>query len=184
VLRPPAYRADSVMEPSEVQEDILDEIDDGEGRLRQRLEGLIPDLLKRTLVAGIGAVMTTEEGIRKLAKEMSLPKEVASYLASTASTTKDEILRILAREIREFLQNVNLSEEIAKMLTTLSFEVKTEIRFIPNDQKLGGVSPDVKAKVALKSVRRGERRARRRTREPEPEVAGASEPADPSETTE
>jgi hypothetical protein len=36
------------------------------------------------------------------------------------------------------------------MLTTLSFEVKTEIRFIPNDQKYGGVEPDVKAKVRLK----------------------------------
>jgi hypothetical protein len=32
----------------------------------------------------------------------------------------------------------------------LSFEVKTEIRFIPNDEKFGGVEPDVKAKVRVK----------------------------------
>ena len=91
-----------------------------------------------------------------------MPKEVAGYLASTASTTKDEILRIFAREIREFLQTVNLSEEIAKMLTTLSFEVKTEIRFIPNDQKVGGVAPDVRSRVAVKRSNKRLRRRRRR----------------------
>ena len=36
------------------------------------------------------------------------------------------------------------------MLTTLSLEVKTEIRFIPNSERLGGAQPDVKASVRLK----------------------------------
>lgn len=156
----PVKRANPVAQPEEEEEDLLDELDDGEGRLRARLEGFIPDLVRRTLVAGVGAVMTTEEGIRKLTKDMSIPKDVANYLANTASTTKDEVMKIMAREMREFLQSVNLSEEIAKMLTMLSFEVKTEIRFIPNDERLGGVSPDVKAKVALK--RRKEKTVRKR----------------------
>ncbi|RMH36801.1 MAG: hypothetical protein D6689_21755, partial [Deltaproteobacteria bacterium] len=117
------------------------------------------------LVAGVGAVMSTEEGLRKLTRDLSLPKDVATYLASTAASTKDEVLRILAREIREFLETVNLSEEIAKMLTMLSFEVKTEIRFIPNDERLGGVQPDVKARVALKpQTGTRKRRSRRRKR--------------------
>jgi hypothetical protein len=100
--------------------------------------------------AGMGAVLGTEEGIRKLTKEMPMPKDVAGYLVNTASSTKDDLLRIIAREVREFLSTVNLSEEIAKMLTMLSFEVKTEIRFIPNDEKYAGVEPDVKARVRLK----------------------------------
>jgi hypothetical protein len=143
------------------EEDLLDEVVDPS--VRRRLEGLIPDLVKKTFYAGVGAVLTTEEGLRKIAKDVSLPKDVAGYLATTASSTKDEILRIVAGEIREFLQSVNLSEEIAKMLTTLSFEVKTEIRFIPNDQKYG-VQPDVKATVALKRREEGKPRRRRRRR--------------------
>ena len=143
--------------------------------VRQRLEAFVPELVRRAFTAGMGAVLTTEDGIRRLTKDLPLPKEVAGYLASTASTTKDEVLRILAREIREFLQTVNLSEEIAKMLTTLSLEVKTEIRFIPNDQKYAGVEPEVKADVRLKKRDRadsdsdaGEGRARRKrmTRRP------------------
>ena len=34
------------------------------------------------------------------------------------------------------------------MLTQLSLEVKTEVRFIPNDA--GGIKPDMKQKMALK----------------------------------
>ncbi len=118
--------------------------------VRQRLEGLVPDLVKRTFYAGLGAVFTTEEGIRKLAQDFSLPKDVANYLINSAQSTKDELFRIVAKEMREFLDSVNIGNEIAKLLTTLSFEIKTEIRFIPNDEKVGGVKPDVKRQVAVK----------------------------------
>ena len=148
------------------------------GAVRQRLEALIPDLVKKTFSAGMGAVFSTEEGIRKVTKELSLPKDVAGYLANTAGNTKDELVRIVAREVREFLQTVNLSEEIAKMLTTLSFEVKTEIRFIPNDEKYdSGIRPDVKAKVRMKrdEERSGSRRRRRRRRKRPSDDEGSSQ---------
>ena len=124
--------------------------------VRQRLEGLVPDLVKRTFYAGLGAVFTTEEGIRKLATEFSLPKDVASYLINSAQSTKDELFRIVAKEMREFLENMNLGNEIAKILTTLSFEIKTEIRFIPNDEAVGGalpVKPNIKPKVTIKRTK-------------------------------
>jgi ribosomal protein S6 len=144
-------------EPGEPER--LDDLPKG---VRQRLEAFVPELVKKTITAGMGAVFTTEEGLRRLSKEITLPKEVASYIVNTASTTKDELLRIIAGEVREFLQTINLSEEIARMLTMLSFEVKTEIRFIPNDQKYTGVEPQVKAEVRLK--RSDDRRRRRRFR--------------------
>jgi hypothetical protein len=122
------------------------------------VESWVPELVKKAVAAGMGAVFTTEESIRKLTKEMPMPKEVAGYLVNTASSTKDELFRIVAREVREFLSSVNISEEIAKMLTTLSFEIKTEIRFIPNAEKYTGVEPDVKASVRLKRNEAGPRR--------------------------
>lgn len=118
--------------------------------IRRRLETFVPELVRKTFTAGMGAMSTTEEGLRKVAKEIPLPKEVASYVTSTAGDAKDEVMKAVSREVGEFLKTVNFSEEIAKMLTMLSFEVKTEIRFIPNDEKFGGVEPDVKAKVRLK----------------------------------
>lgn len=116
--------------------------------IRRRLESLVPELVKKTFAAGMGAVFSTEEGIRKLAKE-GLP-EVAGYLAEKGDGAKDKVFEIIARETREFLGTLNLTDEIAKILTTLSFEIKTEIRFIPNSERLTGAEPDVKASVRLK----------------------------------
>jgi polyhydroxyalkanoate synthesis regulator phasin len=123
-----------------------------ERRLRQRLEALIPELVKKTLYAGLGAAAVTEEQIRKVAGDW-LPKDVVSYLLQSANSTKDEVFRIFAREIREFLQNLNLSQELTKLLTQLSFEIKTEIRFIPNTESVAGVKPDIKKKIRLKRTK-------------------------------
>src|SRR5678815_2348070 len=117
--------------------------------IRQRLEHLVPELVKKTFAAGMGAVFSTEEGIRKIAREVSLP-DVVGYVASSADGAKDKVFEVVARETRDFLANLNLTEEIAKLLTTLSFEIKTEIRFIPNSERVTGAEPDVKASVRLK----------------------------------
>lgn len=122
--------------------------------IRQRLEQLVPDLVKKTFAAGMGAVFQTEEGIRRIARE-SLP-EMAGYIASSADGAKDKVFDVIARETREFLSGLNVGEEIAKILTTLSFEIKTEIRFIPNSERFTGAEPDVKASVRLKRVDRDE----------------------------
>src|SRR3954470_19016082 len=118
--------------------------------IRHRLERLVPELVKKTFAAGMGAVFSTEENIRKIARE-SLP-EVAGYIASSADGAKDRVFEAIARETRDFLANLNVAEEIAKILTTLSFEIKTEIRFIPNSDRFVGAEPDVKASVRLKRV--------------------------------
>ncbi|MBK9030633.1 MAG: hypothetical protein IPL61_04715 [Myxococcales bacterium] len=137
--------------------------------LRQRLETLVPDLVRRTFTAGMGAVFSTEDSLRRLSKELNVPS-VAGYLGDAADSTKEKVLEVVAREVREFLTHVNLSDEIAKMLTTLSLEVKTEIRFIPNSERFTGVDPDVKAAVRIKRAER----ARERDREP---VADAPAPS-------
>jgi hypothetical protein len=123
--------------------------------IRARLEHLVPELVKKTFAAGMGAVFQTEEGIRRLARE-NLP-DVVGYAANATSDAKDKVWEIIALQTREFLSNLNLTEEIAKLLTTLSFEIKTEVRFIPNSERLIGSEPDVKASVRLKRNDRGDK---------------------------
>jgi hypothetical protein len=142
--------------------------------MRQRLEALVPEIVKRTFAAGLGAVFSTEEGIRKIAKDINIP-DVAGYLATTADTTKDRVVEIVAREVREFLQTMNFGEEIAKILTALSFEIKTEIRFIPNSEKYTGVEPDVKGSVRIK---------RAQTERDKPDAPGKPDKTDKPDKTE
>lgn len=141
--------------------------------LRQRLEGLVPEIVRRLFYAGLGAVFTTEEGVRRLAAEFSLPKDVARYLIQQAQSTKDELFRIVAGELRGFLEGLNLNEELQRLLTSLSFEIKTEIRFIPNDQKM---IPKAKMKHKLA--------VRRRRDEPEAEPGQAEAPEEEGEEAE
>jgi hypothetical protein len=122
-----------------------DPLDDDE-RLRDRLQGFIPDIVKRAVTAGIGAV-TGEESIRKMAGD--LPKEVASYLITQAASSKEELYRIIGQVLREWLDKLNLHEEMVKVLTSVSFEIKTEVRLIPNDAGTG-VKSDIKRKVSMK----------------------------------
>src|SRR5262245_38977484 len=89
--------------------------------LRQRLEQLVPDLVKKTFAAGMGAVFSTEEGIRRLARE-SLP-EVAGYIASSADGAKDKVFEVIARETRAVLSNLRIGREIEMLLSEMWFEL-------------------------------------------------------------
>lgn len=138
--------------------------------IRARLEKIVPDLVKKTFQAGMGAVFSTEEGIRKFAREASLPdtvSNVAGYIADSADGAKDKVFEVIARETREFLSTLNVGEELAKLLTTLSFEIKTEIRFIPNSERITGAEPDVKASVRLKRVDKDGKEIEKRDRDRE-----------------
>jgi hypothetical protein len=142
-----------------------DEAPREEAARRGRLENFIPDIVRRTFYAGLGAVFTTEEGIRKIASDLKLPKDVANYLIQQAASTKDELFRVVGKELRGFLETVNISGELQKLLTSLSFEIKTEIRFIPNDEAIGGVKPNVK--VGRMALRRQKEDKRDRDRDRE-----------------
>jgi len=123
---------------------------------RGRFDRVIPEIVRRTFYAGLGAVFTTEEGIRKLASDFHLPKDITNYLIQQAAASKDELFRVVGNELRGFLSNVNISGELQKLLTSLSFEVKTEIRFIPNDQSIAGVKPDMK--LGRMSIKRNKKK--------------------------
>ena len=61
------------------------------------------------------------------------------------------------------IEHTELAEEMKKVLTSLSFEIKTEIRFIPSDTAV--VKPDVKSSVKT-----------RRKRDSEPDDQGPDRP--------
>ncbi|MBX3182073.1 MAG: hypothetical protein KIT72_10545 [Polyangiaceae bacterium] len=128
-------------------------------RDRRRLERLVPMIIKRLVETGYEKVTEkvsegygriSDGNVRQLVSELKLPKEALQLILSQIDETKNGLYRVTAKEIRDFLEHTNFSEEIAKVLTTLSFEIKTEVRFIPNDAKAGVPKPDVKASMRVK----------------------------------
>jgi hypothetical protein len=136
---------------------------------RRRLDSVIPELLKRAVEIGVEKAAEAPDNLKEFVGGLKVPREVAHYLLSQVEETKNGLFRVVAKEIRDFLEHANISSEIRKMLTTVKFEINTTIRFQPNDsdstegdaQKLP--RPEVKADV---QVKRDERpRERRRSRE-------------------
>jgi hypothetical protein len=150
----------------------------------RRLESVIPELIKRALEIGVEKATEAPDNLRHYIHDLKLPKEIANYLLSQVDETKNGLFRVVAKELRDFLEHANLSVEMQKLLTTVQFEVNTTIRFRPNngkeaakpetdgqgeqDEDDGATAavvpkPDVKTDVYVK---RGDGpRERRRTRE-------------------
>ncbi|MEC7523964.1 MAG: hypothetical protein VYE22_29045 [Myxococcota bacterium] len=141
-------------EPDEGEEDLFEEGPEAEAdpaeRRRRRLERILPQVLKRAIERGLEKGFETisdpGEALRGVVGEnVKLPKEIVGYIFSQVEETKNGMVRVVAHEIRDFLEATDLSKELQKALTSLSFEIRTEIRFIPNEA--GGVRPDVKASI-------------------------------------
>ena len=125
-----------------------------EGERFRKLEHILPELFKKVVESGYKNLPGRPE-VAKILQDMKLPKEAMGYLLSQIDDTTGSVQKAVAREIREFLEGANLAEELTKVLTAISFEIRTEVRFIPNEQKSGRKTPkaDVKAKVRMKRRR-------------------------------
>lgn len=112
----------------------------------------VTELVRRALLAGVGAVFMTEEGIRKSVTELKLPKEAFSYLAGQAEKTRSEAGRILRKEIRRFLNSEAFRDQIGQFVSGLTLEIKAEVRLKPDDKK----KPEGDVKVRIKPSSRAE----------------------------
>ena len=97
--------------------------------------GFVPEFVRKMAVAGLGAIFMTEEGIRNLAGQLKLPKEVLGFILSQAERTKDEVGRVLADELRRFLQSEKLREEFVKLMSGMTLDVRAQIRLVPADEE-------------------------------------------------
>jgi hypothetical protein len=149
-----------------------------ENERRRRLDSVIPDMIKRAVEIGVEKASEAPENLKELVGGMKVPREMAGYIFSQIEETKNGLLRVVGKEIHDFLEQTNLGHEMQKMLTTVQFEISTTIRFKPNTEaggasgghgeEAGGESqklpkPEVKTDVQMKRDERP--RERRRNRE-------------------
>ncbi|MFW6369147.1 MAG: hypothetical protein ACOC0J_01030 [Myxococcota bacterium] len=98
-------------------------------RLGDRLDALVPETVKRLALAGMGAVFMTEEGIRNAVADLKLPREVVSTMLANTEKARAELFRLIAVELRRFLEEANIAGELRKVLIGLSMDVNASISF-------------------------------------------------------
>ncbi len=94
---------------------------------------MIPELLKRAVEIGVEKASHSPETLKQFVHDLKLPKEMASYLLTQIDDTKNGLFRVVAKEMRDFLEHTNFSGEVQKLLTTVQFEINTTVRFSPNE---------------------------------------------------
>lgn len=109
------------------------------------------DFVRRMAAAGLGAVFMSEEGIRRLANQLKLPKEALTFLLTQAEKTKDDVGRIVSDELRKFLQSDKLRDEVLKMIAGMTLEVRAEVKLVPDRVK--GEAPSLLPKVSFTDLR-------------------------------
>ncbi|MCC6557156.1 MAG: hypothetical protein IT372_29740 [Polyangiaceae bacterium] len=146
---------------------------------KRLFERAIPDLVKRAVEraveSGIDRLSEGPGNLREFVGDLKLPKELLHYFYTQIDETKNGLYRVVAKEIRDVLEQTNVADEITKALTKLSFEIKTEIRFVPNeaarkekeepaeaDAKPTLPKPEVTAQVTVKDRSKEAGRDRRR----------------------
>ena len=160
---------------------------------KRLVERLVPELVKRVVEraveSGVERLSEGPENLKNFVGELRLPKEVMRDLYAQIDDTKLGLYKVAAKEIRDVLEQTQLADEIAKVLTKLSFEIKTEIRFIPNeaakdgeatededadaqDQRRSTLKPRVKAEVKVR-----DRNAERRSTIPPPRADESQPPS-------
>jgi hypothetical protein len=129
---------------------------------RRRLDSVIPELIKRAVELGVEKASEAPDNLKELVTHLKLPREAASLLLAHADETKNDLFRVVGKEVRHFLEHTNLASEMQKLLTTVQFEISTTIRFKPNP---GHTDPGRMPKPEVKSemrVKRGDDGARPR----------------------
>jgi hypothetical protein len=78
-------------------------------------------------------------------------RRAVSAGVGAASRSKDDIMRAAAGEMRNWLEHLNLNDEVVKALGKMVIEIKTEIRFRPTED--GKLVPESSNDVKVKPSR-------------------------------
>jgi hypothetical protein len=161
----PGTRKQKAALPAEPEAEAeIEDLDDSGGEERFRLlfgEKLVPEILRRGLESGMDTFLRSDRGVRKAISDLKLRRELTNYFFSQMDETKNAALRVIAREVRDFLESTDLDQAIRSVLTSLAFEIRTEVRFVPVEG--GAVKPQVRSAVAKAKKAARRRRAKKKT---------------------
>lgn len=131
------------MTDSDQTGDLYDELFGGGGdrpENERRQRKILGDLLRRAVDNAVGSVQNTG----------SVGKEAFSFLLQQGDKGKKEVVRIVAKEVGDFLRGVDLASEVAKVLTSVQVDVQASVKFRPSE---GGHIPKPDIKVSMDGAR-------------------------------
>jgi polyhydroxyalkanoate synthesis regulator phasin len=95
----------------------------------------IGDLLKKVVTTGVNAAFMTEESVRAVLKDLPITKEMLGSLIENAKNTKTEFIGSVKNELKSYLDKIDLSREIDRVVENYDIELNAKISFKKKDKK-------------------------------------------------
>lgn len=89
----------------------------------------LADILKKVVTTGIGAAFMTEEAVKDLLQGLPLPKEMVQGLLANAKSSKDEFIKSVKSELKSYLNRIDISKEVDRILDEYDMEINAKINF-------------------------------------------------------
>jgi len=121
---------------------------DGRRRLGDRLEGIVPDSVKKAIYTSLGAVFMTEDGIRRALADVKVPTDAISYFINQSNKTKEELFQAIAKEVAgTLLKDRDPTELLQTALQNMTVHMDVNLEFRPKED---AQAPGLKVKVSGK----------------------------------
>lgn len=94
------------------------------------------DFARKLVRGGAEVVVSTQDVIRERAgdiKSKEIPKELVESVAHLTARTKDELVGLMAREFKNYLEKLDLVSEARTIIEQYSLDVNMTIRLRPNE---------------------------------------------------
>jgi hypothetical protein len=114
----------------------------------------ITDLFKKVVNTGISAAFMTEDTVKNLIQDLPLPKEMAQGLLANAKQTKEEFVGSVKNELKTYLDKIDISKEIDRVLEKYDVEVTARVKF--NRKEESNVEVKTKTKTKSKTSEKSE----------------------------
>lgn len=86
-------------------------------------DGKIADLIRKAIQSGTKV------------QDLPLPKELLQIPLQYAKGTKEEIVKQLQGQVKEYLRKIDLGQEFAKILENFDVEIQSTVRFKKKKKK-------------------------------------------------
>lgn len=89
----------------------------------------IADIFKKVINTGVSAAFMTEDTVKGIIQDLPLPKEMVNGLLQNAKNTKEEFVSSVKTELKSYLDRIDVSKEIDRVLENYDLEITANIKF-------------------------------------------------------
>jgi hypothetical protein len=110
------------------------------GSEKHEKESSLAEVLKKVISIGVGAAFMTEDAVRNILSDLSLPKDILSGLIQNARGAKEEFSKNIREELKKHFSKIDPKTIIHELAENYDIDIHAKLKFqkkIPHEHSKG-----------------------------------------------